>query len=72
MTPKKDETKIKFAAGTERRERMVAAVVETFKATGKCAPKDLLLKGFTPVDVERHWPMAYALAKVQLDIKDAE
>lgn len=53
------------------RDRMIAAIVGIIETAGECIPKDLLARGFTPVEVERHWPMAHALAKVQLDIKDS-
>ena len=52
-------------------ERMADAIVEIIKKNSGCLPQDLLAKGFTPAQIERHWAMAKALAHVQLNIYDA-
>ena len=60
-----------FSASAELRDRMVAAVVKIIKAYGYCEPNDVIAKGFTAGEVERHWALAYALAKTQLNMMDS-
>jgi hypothetical protein len=52
-------------------ERMATAIVEIYREQGGCLPQDLLARGFTNEEIVRHWPMAYALAKVELNIMDS-
>jgi hypothetical protein len=54
-----------------RHEDMATAVVEILRVRGECSPKDLEAKGFAPDDIKRHWAMAYALAKVELNWMDS-
>jgi hypothetical protein len=52
-------------------ERMAAVIVEIIKEKGGCLPQDLAARGFTPDEIDRHWPMAKALAYVELNIMDS-
>ena len=52
-------------------ERMATAIAEIYRKTGGCLPHDLVAKGFTHEEVDRHWAMAKALAHVQLKIMDS-
>jgi hypothetical protein len=52
-------------------DRMAAAIAELYREQGGGLPQDLLAKGFTPDEVDRHWAMAKALAQVALKITDA-
>ena len=54
------------------RDRMVAAIAVISKADGKCQPHELENQGFTPNEISRHWPMAYALACASLNIKPVD
>ena len=54
-----------------RAERMATAIVELYREQGGCLPQDLLAKGFTNDEIDRHWAMAKALAQVELDIMDS-
>jgi hypothetical protein len=48
--------------------RMVDAIVEVVTAQeGHCKPDDLLAKGFTREEIDRHWRMAQALAYVKMN-----
>lgn len=49
-------------------ERMATAMVEIYREQGGCLPQDLIAKGFTPEEIDRHWAMAKALALVELNI----
>jgi hypothetical protein len=51
--------------------RMATAIVEIHREQGGCLPQDLLGKGFTNDEIVRHWPMANALAKIDLKIMDS-
>ena len=59
------EGKFAFAA------RMAAAIVAIIKEKDGCLPYDLAAKGFTYEEIDRHWPMAKALAYVELKIMDS-
>jgi hypothetical protein len=53
-------------------ERMAAVIVaSSSKGQGECQPHDLNDHGFTPEEIERHWVMANALARVRLNINEA-
>jgi hypothetical protein len=52
-------------------ERMAAVIVEIIKQQGGCLPQDLAARGFTPAEIDRHWPMAKGLAYVELNISDS-
>lgn len=52
-------------------ERMATVIVEILKEHGECRRNDLRRYGFTDEEIERHWRMAYALAKVELNWMDA-
>jgi hypothetical protein len=52
-------------------ERMTDAIVEIYKDIGGCLPQDLQDKGFTPTQIEQHWALANALARVQLNMRDS-
>jgi len=48
--------------------RMANAIVEILTTQeGRCEADDLLTKGFTREQIERHWKMAQALAYVKLN-----
>jgi hypothetical protein len=49
------------------RDRMVFIIAGLLKTTGDCTQSDLEGKGFSAENISRHWPMAYALARVSLD-----
>ncbi len=51
--------------------RMATAIVAIMKERGECSPRDLAAKGFTPEEIERCWPMAKALAHVELNWMDS-
>lgn len=51
--------------------RMATAIVEIMREKGGCLPHDLAAKGFTYEEIDRHWPMAKALAAVELKMTDA-
>lgn len=51
-------------------ERMATVIVEILKDHGECRPEDLWRYGFTAEEIEMHWRMAYALAKVELNWMD--
>lgn len=48
-------------------ESMATAIAEVLEEKGACAPDDLESRGFSSNDIKRQWPMAYALAKVELN-----
>jgi hypothetical protein len=52
-------------------ERMATAIVELYREQGGCLPQDLLTKGFLNDEIVRHWAMANALAKIELNIMDS-
>ena len=62
-----DKPEAKFAPA----ERMATAIAEIYREQGGCLPQDLIAKGFTPEEVDRHWAMAKALALVELKIMDS-
>lgn len=51
------------------RERMVDAIASIINTNGTCHPHNLKDQGFTPDEIARQWPSAYALACVSLNIK---
>jgi hypothetical protein len=53
-------------------ERMVDAIASIIKANGECHPHNLKDQGFTPDEIARHWPSAYALACVSLNIEQKD
>lgn len=52
-------------------KHMASAVVEVLKTKGECRPSDLESKGFSSNEIKRHFSMAYALARVELNWMDA-
>lgn len=52
-------------------QRMTTAIVEIYREQGGCLPQDLLSKGFTNDEIDRHCAMAKALAYVELNIMDS-
>lgn len=52
-------------------ERMASAIVSLIRSTGQCLPQDLVAKGFSYDEINRHWAMAKALAYVELNIMDS-
>ncbi len=52
-------------------KKLSRAIVRILKEQGECSPNDLLASGLHKNEVERHWCMAYALAKVELNWMDA-
>jgi hypothetical protein len=52
-------------------ERMATAIVEIMREQGVCLPHDLVAKGFTRDEIDRHWAMAKALAYVELKMMDS-
>lgn len=48
--------------------RMADVIVDLVTAQeGRCKPDDLLAKGFTREEIDRHWKMAQALAYVRMN-----
>jgi hypothetical protein len=54
------------------RERMVDAIAGIIKTNGTCHPHKLEDQGFTPDEIARYWPSAYALACVSLNIEQRD
>lgn len=52
-------------------ERMATVIIGIYREKGGCVEHDLSEKGFTDDEIQRHWAMANALAKVALNITDA-
>jgi hypothetical protein len=52
-------------------ERMAKAIAGLYRDQGGCLPQDLLAKGFTHEEIDRHWAMAKALAQVEMKMTDA-
>ena len=52
-------------------ERMADAIVKLIRKNDACMPQDLANAGFTPQEIERHWAMAMALARVELNMMDS-
>ncbi|MDX2028387.1 MAG: hypothetical protein SFW62_07105 [Alphaproteobacteria bacterium] len=52
-------------------QRMASTIVELYQAQGGCSPHDLLERGFSRDDVSRYWPLAKALAFVEMNIMDS-
>lgn len=55
----------------DRRLDTQFAVAGIYRETGGCLPHDLIARGFTHDEIDRHWPMAKALALVELKIMDS-
>jgi hypothetical protein len=51
----------------ETTERMTSVIVEIIRKRGACESVDLLEHGFSHAEIERCWPMAIGLAKVELN-----
>jgi hypothetical protein len=51
-----------------RYEQLATAIADFLRIKGDCFPEDLQDKGFSLVEVERDWTMAYSLAKVELKL----
>ena len=45
--------------------RMAAAIIEITQEHGGCLPQDLNIRGFTAVEVDKHWHLAKAIAAVE-------
>jgi hypothetical protein len=52
-------------------DRMATAIAAIIREQGGCLPHDLVAKGFTHEEIDRHWTMAKALAYVELKIMDS-
>ncbi|MDX2027204.1 MAG: hypothetical protein SFW62_01060 [Alphaproteobacteria bacterium] len=52
-------------------QRMASTIVELYQTQGDCSPRDLLGRGFTRDDISRYWPLAKALAFVEMNILDS-
>lgn len=52
-------------------DRMATAIASLMRENDGCLPQDLVAKGFTPEEVDRHWAMAKALAHVELNMLDS-
>jgi hypothetical protein len=50
---------------------MATAIVELYREKGGCLPQDLVGKGFTNEEIDRHWALARAFAQVELNIMDS-
>jgi hypothetical protein len=50
-------------------QRMAYVIASIVKVHGECRPHDLKDQEFTPDQIARHWPAAYALACVSLNIE---
>ena len=44
---------------------MAVAIIEIMQENGECLPQDLHEKGFTTVEVAKHWHLAKSLAAVE-------
>jgi hypothetical protein len=53
-------------------DRMASAIEETIQSSGDCKRHELRSLGFSPGEIALHWPMAYALACVSLDIEPSD
>jgi hypothetical protein len=53
-------------------DRMALVIAEKVQSSGDCKPHELRPLGFSPDEIARHWPMAYALARVSLDSEPKE
>ena len=51
--------------------RMAGAIVVQTERHGSCEPRDLFAAGYTQSEIDRFWPMAFALAQVRLNRSDA-
>ncbi len=51
-------------------ERVAKTIAATIRQQGHCRPDDLQNHGFTDAEIGKVWPMAYALAHVELDGDD--
>lgn len=49
--------------------RMADTILDIMRQKGECKPHDLRDKGFSLDEIARHWPMAYALAEVNWNLK---
>ncbi len=54
------------------RDRMAVAIARIIKADGECHPHNLKDHRFTPDEIARYWPSAYALACVSLNIEQRD
>lgn len=61
------DTERKFSVA----ERMATAIVAIMRGQEGCLPHDLVAKGFTRDEIDRHWAMAKALAHVELNLTDS-
>lgn len=52
------------------RSKMVETIATILKENGECTEHDLKAKGFTSKEIERHWSISYALARVKLNWLD--
>lgn len=57
------------SAAPDTLDRMVTAIAKKLQSSGSCKPHELRSLGFSPDEIARHWPMAYALACVSLGTK---
>jgi len=46
--------------------KISAAIFETIQSKGRCTPKDLFIKGFSPAEVTQHWHFAHSIASLQI------
>jgi len=65
-----DTSEETVAEKLEVQHRMANAIITIIKAKGQCQPHDLKAESFTQHEIAVHWPMAYALAQVELKIED--
>ena len=49
-------------------DRMAAAIIAVSRTQGACLPQDLTDRGFTSDEISQCWPMAKALAAVELKL----
>jgi hypothetical protein len=69
VTQNADTSEDAIAEKLEAQQRMANAIIKIIKEKGECQPHDLRGKGFTADEIARHWPMAYALAEVEIKTK---
>ena len=51
-------------------QRMATAIVEVASQAGRCSPQDLPSHGFDRQEIAALWPMAHAIAALELDVMD--
>lgn len=53
-------------------QRMATTIVEVTRQTGRCLPQDLPPHGFDRQETTALWPMAHAIAVLELDFMERD